>query len=129
MGETGWQQEATQFKSKQKVRIYNFWKTVNEFEGFTHCRDINQGQQGKGNVYTRDFERQRVVLKAEQGQPRRVEEARDTASARCVWTMWTCGQCGGSWRGGLSKYGTSLNDDDPDIRSLKNSLKALLTGA
>ena len=33
MGETGWQQEATRFKSKQKVRIYNFPETVSEFEG------------------------------------------------------------------------------------------------
>ena len=41
MRETGWQQEATRFKSKQKVRIYNFRDTVSEFEGFTHCRDIN----------------------------------------------------------------------------------------
>ena len=41
MGETGWQQEATRFKSKQKVRIYNFPETVSEFEGFAHCRDIN----------------------------------------------------------------------------------------
>ena len=41
MRETGWQQEATRFKSKQKVMIYNFWETVNEFEEFTHGRDIN----------------------------------------------------------------------------------------
>ena len=41
MRETGWQLEATRFKSKQKVRIYNFRDTVSEFEGFTHCRDIN----------------------------------------------------------------------------------------
>ena len=32
MRETGRQQEATQFKSKQKVRIYNFRETVGEFE-------------------------------------------------------------------------------------------------
>ena len=92
MREIGPQQEATRFKSKQKVRIYNFQETVSEFEGFTQCRDINYGQQGKGNVYTRDFERQHVILKAEQGQPRCVKEARDAA---LVWTMWTCGQCGG----------------------------------
>ena len=36
----------------------------------------------------RDFERQHVVLKAEQGQPRRVKEAHDT-----TWHM-PCGQCG-----------------------------------
>ena len=41
MREIGWQQEATQFKSKQKVKIYNFWEPVSEFEGFTHCHDIN----------------------------------------------------------------------------------------
>ena len=46
-----------------------------------------------------DFEWQHIVLKAEQGQPQCVEEARDTASAWAVWMMWTCGQCGGvhSW--------------------------------
>ena len=41
MRENGWQQEATRFKSKQKMRMYNFWEIVSEFEGFTHCRDIN----------------------------------------------------------------------------------------
>ena len=32
MRETGQQQEATQFRSKQKVRIYNFQETVSKFE-------------------------------------------------------------------------------------------------
>ena len=36
MRESGWQQGATQFKSKQKVMIYNLWETVSDFEGFTH---------------------------------------------------------------------------------------------
>ena len=40
MRETGWQQEATQFKCKQKVMIYNFRETVSEYEEFTHCCDI-----------------------------------------------------------------------------------------
>ena len=40
MRETGWQQEATQFKCKQKVMIYSFRETVSEFEEFTHCHDI-----------------------------------------------------------------------------------------
>ena len=38
--ETGWQQEATQFRCKQKVMIYNSWETVSKLEEFTHCRDI-----------------------------------------------------------------------------------------
>ena len=41
MRETGWQQEATQFKSKQKVTSYNIRETVSDFEEFTHGRDIN----------------------------------------------------------------------------------------
>ena len=40
MRETGRQQEATQFKSKQKVRIYNFRGNCRRVWGFTHCRDI-----------------------------------------------------------------------------------------
>ena len=41
MRETGWQQGATQFKSKQKFMIYNSWETVSEFEEFTHGHDTN----------------------------------------------------------------------------------------
>ena len=45
----------------------------------------------------RDIDQQRcIILKAEQGQPQHVKEAHDTALAYAVWTMWTCGQCGGA---------------------------------
>ena len=44
MREAGWQQEqqeATRFKSKQKVMIYDFQETVSDFEGFMHSHDTN----------------------------------------------------------------------------------------
>ena len=72
MRETGRQQEATQFKCKQKVMIYNFRETVSELEEFTHCRDI------KASKVSRDASKGHVI-----------------PPWHAVWTMWTCGQCGG----------------------------------
>ena len=102
MRETGWQQEATRFKSKQKVMSYNFRETVSEFEEFAHCHVIKTNKVKK--TYTREISKGNVLYlklnkartKQEQVQPRRVEEARDTASACDLWMMWTWGQCGGA---------------------------------
>ena len=51
MRETGWQQ-ATQFKSKQKVRIYNFRETVSEFED-SHTAVILIKASKVNEMYTR----------------------------------------------------------------------------
>ena len=61
MRKTGLQQEATQFKSKQKVMIYNFRETVSEFEEFTHCHNIKASKVKEMYLYVRDFERQCII--------------------------------------------------------------------
>ena len=53
MRETGRQQEATRFKSKQNVIIYNFRETLSKFKEFTQSRDIKASKVKK--MHTRDI--------------------------------------------------------------------------
>ena len=94
MRETGWQQEATQFKCKQKVMIYSFRETVSEFEEFTHCHDIKASKVKE--IYTHE------ILKGNMSYFKLNKVSHDMSKRHVIppwhamWMMWTCGQCAGA---------------------------------
>ena len=88
MGETGRQQEATQFKSKQKVRIYNFRETVGEFED-SHTAVILIKASKVKEMYTHE------ILKGNASYLKLNKVSRDASKRHVIPPRrGPCGRCG-----------------------------------